>query len=92
MPPPKARFRVELRTETGYFSRMSFKKVLAELPSLSFDQRQLPVRRALELNDPVLTPQDEALVEKRLAGHHRTPESSISLGEMKMRLRSQFNK
>lgn len=71
---------------------MSFKEVLAELPSFSLDQRQLLVRRALELDDPALSPQDEALVQERLAGHRRDPKSSVSLDEMKARLRSRFAK
>jgi Arc/MetJ-type ribon-helix-helix transcriptional regulator len=71
---------------------MSFNDVLAELPSLSFDQRQLLVRRALELDDTVLAPQDEALVELRLAGHRQNPESAVSLDEMNSRLRSRFGK
>ena len=71
---------------------MSFKDVLAKLPSLSVDERQLLVRRALELDDPGLSPQDEALVEQRLAAHRQNPASSVSLDEMKSRLRSRFRK
>jgi hypothetical protein len=71
---------------------MSFNEVLAELPSLSFSQRQLLVRRALELDDPALSATDEALVEERLAEHRRNPESAIPLDEMKSRLRSRFGK
>ena len=71
---------------------MSFNEILAELPSLSFYQRQLLVRRALELDDPALSAPDEALVEERLAEHRRNPESAIPLDEMKSRLRSCFGK
>jgi hypothetical protein len=69
---------------------MSFKEVLAELPSLTMGERQLLVRRALELDDPALSPQDEALVEERLAAHHQAPNSSVSLDEMNARLHSRF--
>jgi hypothetical protein len=71
---------------------MSFNEVLAELPSLNVAQRQMLVRRALELDDPALSVQDEALVTERLAEHHRHPESAITLAEMKARLRSRFSK
>lgn len=71
---------------------MSFNEVLAELPSLNVAQRQILVRRALELDDPALSVQDEALVTERLAEHHRRPESAVSLDEMKARLRSRFSK
>lgn len=66
---------------------MSFTEVLAELPALTFAERQLLVRRALELDDPVLTAEEEAVVEKRLADHRQNPGSAVSLDEMKARLR-----
>jgi hypothetical protein len=71
---------------------MSFNEVLAELPSLSVDQRQLLVRRALELDDQAFAPEDEAVVEQRLADHHRNPKSAVSLKEMEARVRSRLGK
>lgn len=71
---------------------MSFSEVLAELPALTIVQRQQLIRRALELDDPGLSPQDEALVEQRLAEHHQNPSSSVPLEEMKSRLRSRYGK
>ncbi len=67
---------------------MSFAQVLEELPVLTFEQRQLIVRKALELDDPALSEADEALVESRLAAHRANPASSVPLAEMKARLRS----
>ena len=67
---------------------MSFNDVIAQLPSLSFEERQILIRRALDLDDPALSLAEEELVESRLAAHHADPESSISLNEMKDRLRS----
>ncbi|MGZ5434931.1 MAG: hypothetical protein ACXWID_10740 [Pyrinomonadaceae bacterium] len=67
---------------------MSFNEVIAELPRLTFEERQILIRRALELDDPPLSAADEALVEERLAGHHADPASSVSLDELKNRLRS----
>lgn len=69
---------------------MSFPEVLAELPAMTISERQLLVRRALELDDPALSPEDEALVESRLVEHRTDPASAISLGEMKARFRSRF--
>ena len=71
---------------------MSFNEVLAELPSLSVSQRQLLVRRALELDDPGLAPEDEALVEERLAKGRCEPQSNVLLEEMEKRLRSRLGK
>jgi putative addiction module component (TIGR02574 family) len=67
---------------------MSFNEVIAELPRLTFEERQILIRRALELDDQPMSVADEALVEGRLAEHHADPSSSIPLDEMKRRLRS----
>ena len=68
---------------------MSFAEVLEELPALTVQQRQVVIRRALELEEPPLIDGEEALVETRLAGHRQNPASSVPLEEMKRRLRSQ---
>lgn len=67
---------------------MSTDELLDELPRLTFEERQILIRGALELNDPPLSAADDELVEDRLAGHHRDPDSSLSLAELKVRLRS----
>jgi hypothetical protein len=71
---------------------MSFTEVLQELPALTFEQRQLLIRRALELDDPPLSDADESLVESRLAALKDAPASVVTLDEMKSRLRSRFTK
>ncbi|AOS45463.1 hypothetical protein Verru16b_02544 [Lacunisphaera limnophila] len=67
---------------------MSFNEVLAELPALTVEQRQLLMRRALELDDLPLSPADEALVRERSADYHANPAAAISLQEMENRLRA----
>lgn len=71
---------------------MSFNEVLAELPSLTFAQRQQLVRRAVELDDAGLSSEDESLVEHRLADHRQDPASAVSLEDINARLRSRFRK
>lgn len=66
---------------------MSFNEVIAELPRLTFEERQVLIRHALELDDPPLSAADEALIDERLSAHHAEPSSSISLDELKSRLR-----
>jgi hypothetical protein len=66
---------------------MSFNEIIAELPRFTFEERQILIRRALELDDPPLSAADEELVEARLAEHHPGPGSSVPLDEMKRRLR-----
>lgn len=71
---------------------MSFADVLQELPSLTLSQRHLLIRRALDLDNPPLSPAEEAVVEERLAAHCKNPASAVPLETMKARLRSQFKK
>ena len=71
---------------------MSFAEVLDQLPALTVVERQLLIRRALELDEPGLSTDDEALVEERLSAHRQNPDSSVPLDEMKARLRSRFSK
>ena len=71
---------------------MSLNQVLDELPLLTVRQRQLIVRRAMELDDPELSADDEAVIETRLADHLRDPKSAVPLEEMEARLRSKFAK
>ena len=71
---------------------MSFAEVMEQLPSLTLQQRQVLVRRALELDDSPLSLADEVLVENRLAAHRQNPASSVPLETMKTRLRAQFTK
>ena len=76
----------------GYLFGMSFTEVLAQLPALTVSERQLLVRRALDLDEPALSVKDEAVVEKRLEDHRRNPGSAVPLEEMKVRLRSRSAK
>ena len=67
---------------------MSFIEVIAELPRLTFEERQILIRRAVELDDSPLTAADEELVGERLAAHHADPSSSVPLEDIKKHLRS----
>jgi uncharacterized protein Smg (DUF494 family) len=71
---------------------MSFADVLDQLPALTFEQRQILIRRAVEIDDPPLAPEDETLVDSRLAAMREDPSSAVSLDDMKRRLRSRFPK
>ena len=67
---------------------MSFTEVLNELSTLTLEQRQTLIRRALEIDDSPLSLEDERLVDSRLSAMRESPDSVISLDEMKRRLRS----
>lgn len=67
---------------------MSLSQVLKALPAFTFEERQLLVRRVIELDDPPLSEADEQLVESRLAAHHQDPSSSLTLQSLKEHLNS----
>lgn len=67
---------------------MSLSQVLDALPGFTFEERQLLIRRVIELDDPPLSEPDETLVQSRLAAHHSDPTSSLPLEKLKERLRS----
>lgn len=79
-----------MRNFGGSFRRMNFTEVLAELPAMSVAERQLLVRRALDLDEPTLSAEDETLVEKRLAEHRQNPASAVALEDMKARVRARI--
>jgi len=67
---------------------MSLAKVLKALPGFTLEERQLLIRRVIELDDPPLSQADETLVAERLAAHHKDPTSSLPLETLKEHLRS----
>lgn len=69
---------------------MSLTQVLAELPGFTVSERQLLVRRAIELDEPPLSAADEDLVRNRLAEHERDPSTAVSFETMKEKLRAAF--
>jgi hypothetical protein len=66
---------------------MSFNEVLEELPRLTFEERQLLIRIAVELNNTPLSAADEELITTRTSEHHLEPDTSIELDELKENLR-----
>ena len=57
---------------------MSLSQVLEALPDFTFEERQLLIRRVIELDDPRLSGAEETLVESRLQPtdwipHHLCP-------------------
>ena len=71
---------------------MSVAEIIQELTKLTFEQRQLIIRRALELDNLPLSDADMSLAESRLAALRDAPASAVSLDEMKARLRSRRRK
>jgi lipoate-protein ligase A len=71
---------------------MSFTEILAELPILTFAQRQELMVRVLEIDEPQISPEVEAMLEERLAEHDRDPSSALTHEEFKSRLQALLEK
>jgi uncharacterized protein Smg (DUF494 family) len=65
---------------------MSLAEMLEHLETLTNEERQMIIDRAMELDDTPLTPEEEKLVLERLAEHDRDPSSAIPLEEAMKRL------
>lgn len=71
---------------------MSLVEILAEIPKLSFAERQELVRRAIAVEDEKLTPEENAALNDRLADFRRDPESGITAEELKPAVLSRIKK
>lgn len=62
---------------------MSLTEILAEIPKLSFTERQELVRRAIEVEDGELTAEEKAVLDRRLADFHHNPNSGTPAEQLK---------
>ena len=62
---------------------MSLTEILAELPKLSFAERQELIRCTIELEDQELTPEEKLILEKRLEDFSRNPHSGTPAEQLK---------
>ncbi len=62
---------------------MSLTEILAEIPKLSFAERQQLVRRAIEVEDQDLTAEEKTILDQRLDDFHRNPQSGTPAEQLK---------
>jgi putative addiction module component (TIGR02574 family) len=62
---------------------MRLTEILAEIPKLSFAERQELVRRAIAVEDEGLTPEEKAILDGRLEDFRRNPNSGVSANQLK---------
>jgi putative addiction module component (TIGR02574 family) len=62
---------------------VSLTEILAEIPKLSFAERQQLVRRTIELEDDELTPEEKAILDQRLEDFRRDPQSGTPAEQLK---------
>jgi len=65
---------------------MSLTEILAEIPKLSFAERQELVRRAIEVEDQDLTAEERAILDQRLADFRSNPNSGIPAEQLKAKV------
>lgn len=63
---------------------MSLTEILAEIPKLSFAERQELVRRAIAVEDGDITPEEDAILDERLADFRRDPNAGIPAEDLKI--------
>ncbi len=62
---------------------MSLTEILAEIPKLSFAERQELVRRTIELEDQEITLEEKAILDERLADFRHDPNSGTPAEHLK---------
>jgi putative addiction module component (TIGR02574 family) len=70
---------------------MSLTEILAEIPRLSFAERQELVRRAIEVEDGDLTPEENAILDERLDDFRRNPNSGVPADQLKAEVSRHLN-
>ena len=69
---------------------MTFEEILEELPKLTPEEREAVMQRALELDESPFTPEEAALIEKRMAEHRANPDSAIPYDETMERVKKRL--
>lgn len=69
---------------------MGITQVLEALPDLSFEERQLLIRRLIELDDPPMSEADGALLDGRLAAYAQNSDEGSSWEEVENRIRTRL--
>ena len=70
---------------------MSLTEILDEIPKLSFAERQELVRRAIEVEDADLAPEEKALLDERLNNFRRNPNSGVPADQLKAEISRRLN-
>ncbi|PZR75260.1 MAG: hypothetical protein DLM73_05740 [Chthoniobacterales bacterium] len=69
--------------EQPRYNEMSLTEILAEIPRLSFAERQELVRRATEVEDQDLTSGERAILDERLVDFRQEPNAGIPAEQLK---------
>jgi hypothetical protein len=70
---------------------MSLTEILDEIPKLSFAERQELVRRAIEVEEADLTPEEKAILDERLNDFRCHPSSGVLADQLKAEVSRRLN-
>jgi putative addiction module component (TIGR02574 family) len=70
---------------------MSLTEILAEIPKLSFAERQELVRRTIEVEDQDFIAEEKAILDQRLADFRRDPNSGFPAEQLKAEVSRRLN-
>ena len=62
---------------------MSLTEILAEIPKLSFAERQELVRRAIEVEEQDITAEEKAILDRRIEDFRLNPQAGIPAEQLK---------
>jgi putative addiction module component (TIGR02574 family) len=62
---------------------MSLTEILAEIPKLSFAEREQVIRRAIEVENHDLTPEEKQILNERLADFRKSPNAGLPAEQLK---------
>jgi putative addiction module component (TIGR02574 family) len=82
-------FENDNRPKNDHVRPMSKAEILEEIPSLTPEERD-EIRRKLDELDDSLTPEEWALIDKRIAEHEADPQSAIPWEKFKADLDEKF--
>jgi putative addiction module component (TIGR02574 family) len=71
---------------------MNLAEILAEIPKLSFAERQELVQRAIAVDDLGLAEGEDAILDVRMEDFRRDPAAGISLDDLKGNIRKSWHR
>lgn len=87
--PALLRGSIDIRRQWQYFAGMSLAEILAEIPKLSFVERQELVQHVAAVDDE-LTPEESAILDARMDDFHQNPEAGIPLEMLRESVRDRL--
>jgi hypothetical protein len=69
---------------------MSLQEILAEIPRLSFADRQALIQHAMAVDDVPLSPEENALLDARMEDFRQHPATGVPLHELRVEVQKRM--